>query len=73
VTAEERSKMADHAQELAEQARELMQHGRLRDADPFVQQALDADPLCVPRRSTCAASRCTSRTRSPTPARCSKR
>jgi len=48
VTAEERSKMADHAQELAEQARELMQHGRLRDADPFVQQALDADPLCVP-------------------------
>jgi tetratricopeptide (TPR) repeat protein len=48
VTADERSKMADRAQELAEQARDLMQQGRVRDADPLVQQALDADPQCVP-------------------------
>lgn len=48
VTAEERTKMADQAQALAEQARDMMLHGRVRDADPILQQALDADPQCVP-------------------------
>jgi tetratricopeptide (TPR) repeat protein len=48
VTADARSKMADRAQELAAQARDIMQHGRLPDADPILQQALNADPQCVP-------------------------
>jgi tetratricopeptide (TPR) repeat protein len=48
VSPEERSRIADQAQVLAEQARDLMLHGRVRDADPILQQALDADPQCVP-------------------------
>jgi Tfp pilus assembly protein PilF len=48
VSADERTKMADQAQALAEQARDMILHGRMRDADPILTQALDADPQCVP-------------------------
>src|SRR3954447_18128063 len=48
VAPDERSRIADQAQQLADQAREMMLHGRVRDADPILQQALDADPQCVP-------------------------
>jgi tetratricopeptide (TPR) repeat protein len=48
VTADAHSKMADRAQELAAQARDLVQHGLVQDADLILQQALGADPQCVP-------------------------
>lgn len=48
VTPDERTRAADNAQVVAEQAKPLVLSGRLHDAEPLVQQALDADPQCIP-------------------------
>jgi tetratricopeptide (TPR) repeat protein len=48
VTAQERTGMASQALAVAEQARALVQAGRMTDGDQLLQQALDADPQCAP-------------------------
>ncbi|CAN5664844.1 hypothetical protein BH09PLA1_BH09PLA1_09860 [soil metagenome] len=48
ISAEERTAHANTALALAEQARGFVEHGRLHDAEPIIQEALDNDPMCAP-------------------------
>jgi hypothetical protein len=48
ISPDERTKYADKALELANQARGLVEHGRLHDAEPIINDALDNDPQCAP-------------------------
>ena len=48
VSPDERTKFADKALALADQARGLVERGRLHDADPVIAEALENDPQCAP-------------------------
>lgn len=48
VGADERTKFADKAIALAEQARGMVQNGRLHDSEPLINEALENDPHCAP-------------------------
>ena len=44
VTTREREQLKEHGKSVAGEVRELMKQGRLKDAEPLLQQALDEDP-----------------------------
>lgn len=44
VTVQEREQLKEHGKVVAAEVRDLMRQGRLKDAEPLLQQALDEDP-----------------------------
>ena len=48
IPPEERTELANRALTFADQARELVAHGRHHDADALLAQAMECDPICVP-------------------------
>lgn len=44
VTVQERGQLKEHGKVVAGEVRDLMKQGRLKDAEPLLQQALDEDP-----------------------------
>jgi tetratricopeptide (TPR) repeat protein len=48
VTPQQKSEMASQATDIARQAADLLKQGRTNEAEPLIQQALDADPQNTP-------------------------